>query len=141
MKRETFEKRLAKIYAEDDDFVFYGCESAIGSLNQIQQAVLDADNYSDYREKDIEFDDEQKAELKKIAKENNLKSYQDWANYEIELSGRGGWYKNTNEFAKMLLDNDYFCDLTNLELVESFCEFTKTFMCDTYKAKFANSLK
>lgn len=141
MKRETLEKRLAKFYAEDDNFVYYGCESAIGCLNQIQQAVLDADDICYYRDEDIEFDDEQKAELKKIAKDNNLKSWQDWANYETGLSGRAGWYKNTNEFAKMLLDNDYFCDLTNLELVEKFCEFTKTFMCDTYKAKFANSLK
>lgn len=117
MKRSTVERKAAEYLANNIDWCYCG-NYCFGGLNHIKYAVLHDGNVIEEDEK-IEFDKEEKNHLKKIAAEHNLKTYDDWAEYDYELSGNC-WFKNTNEHIKYILDNDYFCDLEPKEIIEMY---------------------
>ena len=60
---------------------------------------------------------------KKFAKKNNIENTKEsWFSNSYELSGYF-WYESENEYAKYLLENDYFCDLSDEELVEEYYKY------------------
>lgn len=60
---------------------------------------------------------------KKFAEENGIRNTkEDWMCNSYELSGNH-WYESENEYARMLLENDYFCDLSDEELVKEYYKY------------------
>lgn len=55
---------------------------------------------------------------------HNFKTESDWANYFYESTGHL-WFSSEEEYAQYLLDCDYFCDLSDEELIEQYNYYKK----------------
>lgn len=151
MTRETMERELAKIYANSDEWHCYN-EEAIGNFKELKEAWFDDYHDGDYVNENepkkyfyvdkngnevakysegIEmvknhewtkwYENEVNAWAEKFAKEHGLNTKDDWYTQSYELSGLH-WYESENEYAQMLLDNYFFCEMTDEELIEDYNE-------------------
>ena len=131
MKRETLEWMTAKAIA-NQEYLDLNFGSCIGSFYDLKEycwkefceETFDK-NVPDYGSP--EYEKWKRNEInqfaKKFAKENNIKNTKiAWMNNSYELSGYS-WYESDKEFAKMLLENDYFCDLSDEELIEEYYKY------------------
>lgn len=120
MRRAVLIKEAAKALAYNREWRFKN-KLLIGNLRQLKQDVLETLNVDNeyYYDEYYEFTNDEKKQLKEVAEKNNLKTYQDWSDYNFELSNNI-FFKSYNSLINFIIGNDYFKGMSNKEILKKF---------------------